>query len=233
MANTVKNQPGEPGVEKIVVEENHALDNIQSGYEQNKKRINTAVTAVLAVVVGFFAYQKLYKEPNENKAANAMSYAQQSFQIDSVNKALNGDGQHMGFAKIAKKYSGTKSGNLANYYAGVCYLQMGDAPNAVKYLKEFDGDGTNLKLVASGNLGDAYMEQGKVKEGIDSYMAAASDKENTVLTPLYLYRAALAMEMNNQADKAKDAYKRIRDEYPQSMQARETDKNLARMGELN
>lgn len=230
MANTVTNQPG---VEKVVVEENQTLDNLQNKYEQNKKRINTIVTAVLLLVVGFFAYQKLYKEPNEKKAANAMSFAQQNFQMDSLNTALNGDGQRLGFVRIAKKYSGTKAGNLANYYAGVSYLQMGETQNAVKYLKEFDANGTDLKLVAAGALGDAYMELGKVKEGIDSYTEAASDKENTVLTPLYLYRAAVAYEMNNQADKAIGAYKRIRDEYPQSMQARETDKNLARLGELN
>ena len=230
MADTVTNQPG---VEKVVVEENQTLDNIQLKYEQNKKRINTAVTVVLALVVGFFAYQKLYKEPNEAKAANAMSFAQQNVQIFSMNKALNGEGQRLGFVRIAKKYSGTKAGNLANYYAGVSYLQMGESQNAIKYLKDFDAEGTDLKLVAAGALGDAYMEQGKVKEGIDKYTEAAADKENTALTPLYLYRAAVAYEMNNQPDKAIAAYKRIRDEYPQSMQARETDKDLARLGDLN
>ncbi len=230
MANTVRNKPGG---EKVVVEDHEILDNLQSKYEQNKKLINGVVTAVLVLVVGFFAYQKFIKEPNESKAANAISFAQMNFQQDSLNVALNGDGQKMGFVKIAKKYSGTKAGNLANYYAGVSYLQMGNTKEAIKYLKEFDDEGTSLGLAANGALGDAYMESGNVKEGIDHYKKAASDKDNSVLTPMYLYRAALAYEMNKQPDQAIDAYKRIKNEFPQSQQARETDKNLARLGVLD
>lgn len=230
MANTVRNQPG---TEKITTQETNALENIQHSYESNKKRINTIVTVVLVLVVGFFAYQKLYKAPKENKAATAMSFAQVYFNQDSLGKALNGDGQHPGFTTIIKRYSGTKAANLANYYAGICYLQMNDAANAIKYLKEFDGHGTTVSYMAYGALGDAYMESGKVKDGIESYTKATGNAKDNLLTPRFLYRAALAYEMDKQTDKAKDAYKRIRDEYPQSQQAREVEKNLARLGELN
>jgi len=228
MANTVRNQPG---TERITtVEESNPLDTLQLKYEQNKKNINTGITVVLVAVVGFFAWQKLIKEPKENKAANAISYAQVYFAQDSVSKALNGDGQHQGFLQIIKKYDGTKAGNLAHYYAGICYLQMHDAKNAIKHLKDFDAHGTKLAYVADGALGDAYMESNNVKEGIEYYNKAAGNKEDNLLTPLYLYRAALAYEMNNQREKAADNYKRIRDDYPQSMQAREVDRNLARLG---
>ena len=230
MANTVRNKPGAGRI--TAVEDSNPLESIQLKYEQNKKRINSIVTIVLAAVVGFFAYQKLIKEPREEKASNAISYAQVYFAQDSVNKALNGDGQHIGFLKIIKKYSGTKAANLANYYAGVSYLQMNDPKNAIKHLKEFDAHGTDVEYVAYGALGDAYMESNNVKEGIEYYNKAAGNKDDNLLTPLYLYRAALALEMNNQADKAKENYKRIRDEYPQSMQAREVDRNLARLGVL-
>lgn len=227
MANTVKNQPA---TEKITVQESNPIDNIQSSYEKNKKRINTIGTVVLLAVVGVFAYIKFVNEPKELKAANAIFYPQMYYQQDSLNKALNGDGQHVGFLQIIKRYGGTKAGNLANYYAGICYLQMGDAQNAVKYLKDFNGKGTNVAYAAYGALGDAYMDSGNTKEGIEYYNKAASNKEDILLTPIYLFRAAQAYEMTNQPDKAKDLYKRIRDEYPQSQQARETDRYLARLG---
>lgn len=233
MANTIKNTPGTEQVETVVVEEAQILDNLQSKYDQHKKIINTVVTGLLVVIVGFFAYQKLYKEPNENKAAAAIAAAQQNIQIDSLQAALNGTGTKPGFIKIAQKYSGTKAGNLANYYAGTCYLQMGDAKNAIKYLKQFDGKGTALENVAKGALGDAYMEAGNIKEGIAHYKSASSDNENMIVTPLYLYRLALAYEANKDRDNAVNAYKRIKEKFPQSAQARETDKNLARLGEIN
>lgn len=229
MANTTRNKPG---VERITTETN-PLDNLQVTYEKNKSRINTGLFVVLAVILGFFAYRQFVVQPKQNKANNAISFAQTFFQADSLNKALNGDGQHDGFLRIIKKYDGTKAANLANYYAGICYLQMNDAKNAIKYLKEFDAEGTNVQYAANGALGDAYMESGNVKEGIEHYNKAAGNKDDNLLTPLYLYRAGLAYEMNNQPDKAKDAYKRIRDEYPQSQQARDMDKHLARLGVID
>lgn len=231
MANTVRNKPGAARIE--TVEDYNPLESLQDKYEQNKKRINTAITVLLAAVVGFFAYQKFIKEPKEAKAANAIAFPQMYFAQDSLNKALNGDGQHIGFLQIIKKYGGTKSGNLAQYYAGICYLNMNDPKNAIKHLKEFDAHGTNLQYVTYGALADAYMESNNIKEGIEYYNKAAANKNDNLLTPMYLYRAGLAYELNNQTDKAKESYKRVRDEYPQSMQAREIEKNLARLGVLD
>ena len=62
--------------------------------------------------------------------------------MDSLNWALNGDGNNVGFLKIIDKYSGTPAGNLAHYYAGVCYLKKGDFSNAEKQLRAFDGKGS-------------------------------------------------------------------------------------------
>lgn len=209
------------------------LENLQYKYEGNKKTINTVLTVILALIVGFFAYMKLFKEPNETKAANAVSFAQNYFAQDSLDKALNGDGQHKGFLKVMKQYSGTKTANLCNYYAGICYLKMGDNKNAIKYLKDFDAHGTLVEYAAYGALGDAYMGNNNVKEGIEYYTKASAKKDDNLLTPIYLYRAGVAYEMNKEPQKAIENYKRIRNDYPQSAQARDMDKVLARLGVLD
>jgi len=153
--------------------------------------------------------------------------------MDSLNWALNGDGNNVGFLKIIDKYSGTPAANLAHYYAGVCFLKKGDFKNAEKHLREFDGKGTMVTNVAKGALGDALMEQGKTDDAIKSYLDAASDVDNTLLTPLYLERAGMAYELNNKLDDAKKMYRRIKDEFPMSTQARNMDKYLARLGDYN
>ncbi len=231
MANSARTQPGETNT-NANVEGPSALDNLQVTYENNKKRINTVITVVLGAIVAFFAYQKLYKAPREEKAATAVAFAQRYFEVDSVGRALNGDGQHQGFLKIMKKYSGTATANLCNYYAGVCYLKMGDFKNAVKYLEDFDAHGTKVAFASYGALGDAYMETGNKKKAIDYYEKASSDKDNDAFTPLYLERLGIVYEMVNKKKKKKKAYKRVRDEYPMSMQARNMDKNLARLGDV-
>ncbi len=210
-----------------------ALERIQFAYEKNKKLINGVLTAVLLIGAGIFAYFRLYLEPRESKAASKVFYAQQYFAADSVERALQGDGQHPGFAKIAKDYSGTKTANLCHYYAGICYLKMGNFKNAIKQLEDFDGKGTLLATAGAGALGNAYLEDGKVKQAIEQYQEATSVKEDIVQTPMYLYALGTAYELNKQPEEAKKAYARIRDEYPTSMQARDIERSLARLGVLD
>lgn len=113
------------------------------------------------------------------------------------------------------------------------FFKKGDFKNAEKHLKEFDGNGSMIGLVAKGNLGDALMEQGKTDDAISSYMDAASDKDNALITPMYLERAAMAYELSDKSDEALKLYRRIKDEYPNSSQARNVDKTLARLGDYN
>jgi predicted negative regulator of RcsB-dependent stress response len=229
MANTARNKPG---AEKITdIEEVKVLDNLMTKYESNKKRINTIVTVVLVAIVGYFAYTNLYKEPRENKAATSVAFAQRYFESDSFDRALNGDGQHLGFLKIMKKFSGTSTANLCNYYAGICYINKGDFKNAVKYLEDFDGKGTLITYAASGALGDAYMETNNTSKAIDAYEKAISNPIDNVITPIYMQRLAMVYEMTNKIEDAKKYYKKIKDDYPQSEQARDVEKYLGRLGE--
>ena len=234
MANSARNQPG---VERSTVsrgqEDPNPLDTVQVFYEKNKKVLSTVTTVVLGVILVFFAYTKLYKGPAEEKAATALAMPQLYFQADSLNMALNGDGKNLGFTKIAKKYEGTAAGNLALYYEGVCFLKMGDPKSAIKSLEAFNGKGTMLAYQAWGLIGDAYMENGNTAKAIENFKKAVGDKDDVLTTPMYLYHLGLAYEAGNQANDAKAAFMRIRDEYPRSLQARDMDKELAKLGELN
>jgi TolA-binding protein len=232
MANSARTQPGAERTTSSY-DESNPLDGVTVFYENNKKPINNAVIIVLVVVLGYLGYTKLYKGPAEEKAATALSFPQLYFEADSLNMALNGDGKNPGFVKIAKKYDGTASGNLALYYEGLCYLKMGNFKDAITALKGFNGKGTIIENVANGALGEAYMESGDTPNAIASFKKASSDKNDAVATPMYLYQLGLAYEIANNNPEAITAFKRIRDEYPRSMQAREMDKELARLGDVN
>jgi len=233
MANSARTQPGVERTTSSSSVDTNPLDGVAVMYEKNKQIINTVTTVILVVIVGYFAYIKLYKEPAEQKAASALSIPQMYFGADSLNMALNGDGKNAGFLKIEKKYSGTSAGNLAHYYGGLCYLKMGDYKNAIKELKDFSGKGTTVGNMAMGLLGEAYMESGDNNNAIDCFKKATSDKSDALVTPMYLYQLGLAYLATNNTNEAKAAFTRIRDEYPKSMQARDMDKELARLGELN
>jgi TolA-binding protein len=87
--------------------------------------------------------------------------------------------------------------------------------------------------VAKGALGDALMEQGKTDDAIKSYLDASKDEDNMLVSPIYLERAGMAYEMKNNNAEAIKVYHQLKDKFPQSMQAQNIDKSLARLGDFN
>ncbi len=232
MATKVPNTPP-PAKSKYTLSTGvSSVDELQYKYEKNKKVINAFAIGILLGVVAFFGY-RFYQSSQNEKAATAISYPQRYFEMDSMSTALNGDGRRSGFLKIIKKFSGTETANLAQYYAGICYLKQGDFKNAIKHLEEFDGKGTLVALAAKGSLGDAYMDAGQAGKAVSAYEKATADKNDIALTPIYLQRLAMAYEAAGNKEDAAKSYRRIRDDYPQSQGARDVDKYLARLGILD
>lgn len=226
----------EPGVVNQVIDDEPSaterLHKVESWYQDRSGLINKALIGVLAVVAAYFAYTKLYKAPQIEKSNEAIFRAQSYFGMDSINFALNGDGNSMGFLKVIDKYGSTPAGNLAKYYAGICYLKKDDFKNAEKYLKDFDGKGTLVEQTANGALGDALMGLGKTDDAISAYKKASSDEENLLFAPIYMERMGMAYELKNNPEEAKKVYKDLRSKFPMSAQARNCEKHLARLGDL-
>jgi tetratricopeptide (TPR) repeat protein len=181
-------------------------------------------------VGGWFAYQNWFVQPNEEKAQDAVAMAQQYFQKDSLNLALNGDGANKGFLYISKNYSGTKTGKLAGYYCGVCYLRTGNYSKAVDYLKDFSTDAKQVQMMDYGALGDAYSELKKNDDARDYYKKAAdefvADEPNA---SEFLFRAALLSEVAGKKSDALSLYKELKEKFPKSQHAAEVDKYIYRL----
>lgn len=234
MAQSSKNKPGVEvfGENESKMKAADVAFVMQNSFEKNSKVIIGAIVAVLVLVGGYFGYKYFVQAPGEEKAMKDLSYVQKWFEMDSVNYVLKGDGQHSSALSVINKHSGTKAANLAKYYAGVSYLKSGDANNAIKYLSDFNGEGTIIGNLAYGALGDAYMDAGKTDKGIESYKKAAANENDQYTSALYTFRAGLASEKAGKAEEAKKLYKEIKEKYPNTLQAREIDKYLARLGEL-
>jgi tetratricopeptide (TPR) repeat protein len=116
---------------------------------------------IVLIVIGYFAFDRYYLEPLEEDAQIEIAFAQQYFAQDSINLALNGDGIHLGFLDIIDEFGMTKSSNLAHYYAGLCYLKLGEFEAAIDYLKGFNARNTMVAPMAVGAIADAYMEMGE------------------------------------------------------------------------
>ena len=204
-----------------------ALTKSERFLEENQKIILIVVGAIIVVILGFLGYQRLIVAPKEVKAANEIFMAQNYFEQDSIYQALNGDGQYAGFLEIVDRYGSTKTGNLAKYYTGICYLKLEDFDNAIRYLKKFDTKNPLAKSMALGGIGDAYLELGKNEKAIDFYLQAAKHK-NELTAPMFLMKAGLTYELLNDYGHALKVYEEIQTNYPKSYEARDIDRFIAK-----
>jgi tetratricopeptide (TPR) repeat protein len=210
---------------------------IQWYYEKNQQVINYVGGGLLLVIGLILGYKLWWLPSKEAEAADEIFYAQSLFERDSFNLALKGGAMvrysqgtkpMMGFEKIYEEYSYTKTGILAAFYAGVCYMHLGKYEEAIKYFEKYDLNDEMLQPLAYGNIGDAYMELNKPEEGIKFYLKAANEKINNFTTPLFLKKAALAMETQKQYKESLELFERIKKEFPTSNEARDVEKYIAR-----
>jgi tetratricopeptide (TPR) repeat protein len=213
------------------IEPNDAVDRVTGFWNQYSKQILIGLAAIIIVAGGVLGYHNFIAEPNEIKASEAMRYAEEYFRQDSVKQALEGDNLNPGFLKIISKYSGTKAANMANYYAGSCYLTMGDFKNAAKHLEDFSTSEPLIKARAKSLQADADSEMDKKEEAAKLYKEAGTtfDKDD-YYSPQYLVRAAFLYESMGKPKDAIEIYKLIKEKYPQFKEV-DIDKYLARLGE--
>jgi tetratricopeptide (TPR) repeat protein len=194
---------------------------------KNQRIIIGFVAAIALVTVGYLAYQKFVAAPNEEEAANEMFVAQQNFQkatdgvaSDSLYKlSLNGSEGKFGFVKIADEYSGTDAGNLANYYAGIAYLNTKKYAEAIEYLGKFKSEDLILSAMAKGAIGDAYSQKNQAKEALEYYVKAAESNKNDFTTPRFLLKAGkTALAMGNKEEALK-YFTDIKDNFDASPEA--------------
>ncbi|PKP17321.1 MAG: hypothetical protein CVU05_15735 [Bacteroidetes bacterium HGW-Bacteroidetes-21] len=225
MSSNSKNEQTPSTLEEV----GGALTRTEQYIENNKKRLSYIVGIIVVVVLAYIGYQKLYIAPMEKEAGAAMFNAEFYFEKDSFRLALDGDGQSLGFLDVIDQFGPSSSGNLATYYAGICYLQLGEFENAIEYLDSYSGNDLLVSSMATGALGDAYLEMGDDTKAIDKYMAAAHDNPNTFTTPVFLMKAGYLYEKQGKKDLALKVYEEIQKQYSKTNEGRKIDKYIARV----
>lgn len=209
-----------------VVEE--TLTRTEQWVENNQKTLSTIVFAIVGVIALYLAFDKFYVDPINEEAQQELFKSVSYFEADSFNLALNGVNGEYGLLDIIDDYGSTEAGNLANYYAGVCFLKTGDNESAIDYLSDFSSDDEVVSSVAYGSMGDAYMNTGEFDNAINYWTKAAFNSKNDFTTPIYLKRAAMALEEDGNLDRALEYYTIIQKEYSNSDEARDIDKFITR-----
>lgn len=208
-----------------------ALDETASKTEDfvaaNQKYIFIIIGVVAALVLSYLAYTKLVQEPANEDGMNEMYHAQKQFNdaangisSDSLyNVALKGSEGKYGMLDVIKEYSGTPASNLANYYAGMAYLNLKDYKNAITHLDKFESEDQAAGPMAKGSIGDAFMQLEQPEQALKYYLQAAKMRNNELTAPTYFYKAGITALNLGKASEALGYFNTIKDTYPNAPEA--------------
>ncbi len=241
----------EKQVQPQVVETNEAVVRAKDFWAKFSKPIIYAGSAIILLIGGWYGYKYFISGPKQQKASETIFAAEKLFgkivnagtySKDSINTVLNGgtdgDIKVVGLLTVIKNYDGTPAANLANYMTGACYLHLNEFDKAVKYLKEFDGNGASqIQSAAYRMLGDAYAGQKKNDEALNNYKKAidASSAKDEGTRFQALSRAALFCDATGKTQDAISYFKQIKEEItPEFLRNNridfDADKYLAKLG---
>ncbi len=175
--------------------------------EKHRKSMSVALGAIILIFGGFFAFQYLYKKPKEVEASNAAIRADLWAEMDSLEWAVNGQGEFEGYEAIASKYGSTNVGKRAHFWCGVYYRDIkADFATALEHFKQADFDDQAVGVEATGCVGDMYIMQGDIEQGA-SWLDKAAKKANRSASrdftgPIFGLKAAKAYMELGKNDKA-------------------------------
>ncbi|MBE0655968.1 MAG: tetratricopeptide repeat protein [Bacteroidales bacterium] len=206
----------------------HALTRTERFIEDNSKIISYVILGIIALVLIVMGAKRFYLTPMEEEAAGQMFMAEKFFERDSFQLALNGYGTYPGFLEITEDYKLSKAANLADYYAGICYLKLGEFENAIDHLESFKTKDLLLGAAKHSAIGDAYVELEQFEKAVKAYQVAIDDFPNGYSTPMIIKKTALVFEEMEDYRKANRAYLQIKRDYPESEEARDIQKYITR-----
>lgn len=223
----------------------NVIDKARGFWETNNRLITYIGSAIILILVAFLVYRYMFLEPKIEKSNDVVFITQKYFSefatsTDSTKallaaKVLNGDGTNPGALKIINNYGGTPAANLCQFYAGACYLSLGQYDKALNHLKKFDGNGaTQIESRHYGMMGDAAAELKKNDDALSYYKKAAKvNTKDDFTSSEFLFRAAAFAFSTGKTKEAVDLFQELKDKYPMTEKASSADRYLAQMGHFS
>lgn len=205
---------GSKKVENEEVKENFVTKTI-AFFNKYQNIIYGVVIGILVVILAIILFNRFYIQKKSAEASANMTYPISMLMAGdsaSLNLALEGDDENDGFLTIADNYKITKTANTARYYAGLCYLKLGQKDEALDFLKKFKKKEDVLWYGCQALIGDLLDEQGDEAEALKYYQKAAKAKD-PYNAPNALFKLGQMYERQEKWSEALNAYQKIEDNF--------------------
>lgn len=202
--------------------------NFVSFYEDNKNRILTIAAAVAIVVVALILYNNKMDQENR-EATTQLSRVLPLYNQNKFEEAINGKPGTglMGLEAIVNEYGGTDQGEIAKIYLAHSYYFLENYEKSLDYYKDYSGGNPVFEASALAGQANYYEIKGNNEKAAELNYDAAQISENNPSNAQYLINAAKNYAELGNNERAREIYEKVKEEYPNTMQANEVDRYLA------
>ncbi|MGZ5209277.1 MAG: tetratricopeptide repeat protein [Kaistella sp.] len=208
-----KEMEGKETVEVFKDLDRGALDT-ERFLEKHAKTLVIIFVALVALVLGYFAYQQFYVAPRNEEATLSYLAAQKNLADGKEELALGGKtAANPGYLGTYNEFSGTKVGKLSAYNAGLLKFKEGKYQEAYDLLDKFSSSNQILTALKFGAMADCQVNLNKNDEAL-SLLDKASSASNDPYTSYYFTRKAgmVALALKKKAE-AKKYFTAIDEKY--------------------
>ena len=199
-------------------------------FNQYDKIIYGVAIGLLVIVGVLVAFNRFYLIPQSEKASSLMTAPIEfMMKADSLSliTALEGDDESEGFLNIASSFRLTRTANTARYFAGLCYLKLGEKEEALRYLRKFNQRDDVYWFGAQAMISDLYDDQGDTRNAI-RFCKRATGGNDPYLTPINLFKLGQLYEREGDWKRAVAAYETIQNNFFTEYQKMGVDRYLER-----
>jgi tetratricopeptide (TPR) repeat protein len=214
------------------------LDHTMGWLRSHEREAKATSAVVLAVAVGWLAVSS-YVRGRSRAAEDAFAAALRTFHASVAGAAAApepGQGKVFAtaaeryrqaaqeFAEVHRQYGSQAAGRRARYYEGLCRLELGQFDEAQKALGEAAAardDSMLTPALARLAQADLEMRRGKVDQALSLYRQMVDDAALALPRDHILMVLSQALEQAQRTAEAREAYRRLADEFPASVYAAE------------
>ncbi len=199
-------------------------ESIHWAEEHRRKTIIAAVSLVLVVLAAVGGYT--FYQHRTNEAATAFGAAMQVYQTPLLNPAQpmppgtktfntakeRAAAANTQFVQVAHQFGLTKSGKLAEYFAGLTYMDQGqNGPAEAAFKKTASSWDKGLAALGKSSLAQLDEQTGNYAAAIDLYNQLAKDNATTVPPSLAQLQLAELYQSQGKTEDARRIYAKIKD----------------------
>jgi len=197
-------------------------------YEEHRRTISIAVTAVVAVVILAGIYLKNRADTNE-RASLQLSQVTPLFDSGQFQLAIDGVPARniQGLKAIVEESGSTPVGEIARFYLASAYLNLGKYQEALELFEDFSPSDDQLATGRYAGIGACQDGLGEYAKAGASYEKAAGVNAKDLRVPEYLSNAARAYARAGEKERALEIYRRLKKNHSTTVYGRDADRYIA------